>query len=87
VLTQAQRIAVTREHLSWSYRFALFWLIFAPVIFGSAYLLADTEQFTDPNRTLMFIMLATIITTSAVWQAIGIALARLENFILPRILD
>lgn len=87
MLTEAQRIAVTREHLSWSYRFALFWLIFALVIFGSAYLLADAEQLSESNRTLMFIMLATIIITSAVWQAIGFALARLENFILPRILN
>jgi len=82
--TEAQRVDATREHLSWCYRFALFWLALALVVFGGAYLLADAEQFSDSNRTLMFIMLATIIVTTAVWQGIGLALARLENFILPR---
>jgi hypothetical protein len=55
MLTEAQRIANTREHLSWAYRVAIFWAVFATT-------------------------LGTIIVTSAVWQAIGFAPARLENF-------
>ena len=85
MLTEAQRIANTREHLSWAYRFAVFWLIFAIIIFGGAYLFSDFEQLSEANRTLMLIMLGTIIITSAVWQTIGFALARLENFILPHL--
>jgi hypothetical protein len=85
MLTEAQRIANTREHLSWAYRFAVFWLIFAIIIFGGAYLLADFQQLSDASRMLMFIMLGTIIITSAVWQAVGFTLARLENLILPRL--
>ena len=80
MLTEAQRIANTREHLLWAYRVAIFWLVFAILIFGSAYLLADFEQMSEASRTLMFSTLGTIIVTSAVWQAIGFALARLENF-------
>jgi hypothetical protein len=38
---EAQRVAVTREHLSWCYGFALFWLILAIIVFGGANLLAD----------------------------------------------
>ncbi len=36
------------------------------------------------NRTLMFIMLGTIIVKNASWQAMGLALARIENLVLPR---
>jgi hypothetical protein len=32
----------------------------------------------------MFVMLGTIVVTNAIWQAAGLALARLENLILPR---
>ena len=71
MLTEAQRIANTREHLSWAYRFAIFWAVFAILIFGSACLLADFERMSEASRTLMFITLGTIIITSAVWQAIG----------------
>jgi hypothetical protein len=39
---------------------------------------------SDANQTLMFVMLGTIVVTNAIWQAAGLALARLENLILPR---
>jgi hypothetical protein len=38
---------------------------------------------SEATRTLMFVVIGTIIITSAVWQALGFALARLENFIIP----
>jgi len=85
MLSEAQRVANTREHLSWSYRFALFWLVLSSVIFGASFALAEFDGLSEGNRTLMFIMLGTIIVTSAIWQAVGFALARLENFILPRV--
>jgi hypothetical protein len=84
MLTEAKRVANTREHLSWAYRFALFWLVLSLIIFGAAYALAALEELSDTSRTLMFVMLGTIIVTTAVWQATGFALARLENFIIPR---
>jgi hypothetical protein len=85
MLSEAQRIANTREHLTWSYRFALFWLVLSLAIFGGAYALAGFEEMSEASRMLMFIMLGTIIVTSAVWQAAGFTLARLENFIIPRV--
>jgi hypothetical protein len=85
MLSEAQRVANTREHLTWSYRFALFWLVLSLVAFGGAYALADLQEMSEATRTLMFVMIGTIIVTSAVWQAVGFALARLENFIIPRV--
>jgi hypothetical protein len=41
-LGEAQRVANTREHLTWSYRFALFWLVLSLVIFGGAYARTST---------------------------------------------
>jgi type IV secretory pathway component VirB8 len=32
MLTEAQRIANTREHLSWAYRVAIFWAVFATTL-------------------------------------------------------
>jgi hypothetical protein len=70
--------------MSWSHRFALFWLALSLVIFGGAYLLAEVSEMSETNRTLMFVMLGTIVVTNVIWQAAGLALARLENVILPR---
>jgi hypothetical protein len=84
LLSEPQRVANTREHMSWSHRFALFWLALSLVIFAGAYALAEFGDMPEASRTLMFIMLGTIIVTNAIWQAAGLALARLENLILPR---
>jgi hypothetical protein len=84
LLNESQRVANTREHMSWAHRFALFWLALCLAIFGGAYALAEVGELSDTSRTLMFIMLGTLIVTNAIWQAAGMALARLENLILPR---
>ena len=54
------------------------------VLFGGAYSLAEVGDIPESSRTLMFVMLGAIIVTNAMWQAAGLALARLENVILPR---
>jgi hypothetical protein len=84
MLSEPQRVANTREHMSWAHRFALFWLALSLAIFAGAYALAEIGELTEASRTLMFIMLGTIIITNVIWQAAGLVLARLENLILPR---
>jgi hypothetical protein len=84
MLGEPLRMSNAREHNSWSRRFALFWLALSLAVFGGAYALAEASEMSNTNRTLMFVMLGTIILTSAVWQAAGLALTRLENLILPR---
>ena len=84
MLSERIRVANTREHISWTHRFALFWFALSLVIFGGAYALAEIGEMSEASRTLMFVMLGTILVINAVWQAVGLALARLENLILPR---
>ncbi len=84
MLSETKRVANMREHISWSHKLALFWLALSLVFFGGACALAEVTEMFSANRTLMFIMLGTIIITNAIWQAAGLALARIENLILPR---
>ena len=84
VLSENQRVANTREHMSWAHKFALLWLALSLLLFGGGYALAEIGEMSDSSRTLMFIMLSVIIVTNAIWQATGLAIARLQNMILPR---
>ena len=84
MLSEPVRVANTCEHISWSHRFAFFWLVLTLVLFGGAYALTEVGDMPKSSRTLMFVMLGAIIVTNAMWQATGLALARLENVILPR---
>lgn len=84
MLSETTRVANTRGHMSWSHRFALFWLALSLLLFGGACAVAEVGEMPETMRTLSFVMLGTLIITNAIWQAAGLALARLENLILPR---
>jgi hypothetical protein len=84
MLRESQWIAHTREHLSWAYRFSLFWFLLSLGVFGAAYAVCEIGEVPSETRELTFIMLGTIIVTNAIWQAAALALARLEKVILPR---
>jgi hypothetical protein len=84
MLRESQWVAHTREHLSWAYRFSLFWLLLSLAVFGAAFAVCEIGEVPSEARELTFIMLGTIIVTNAIWQAAALALARLENVILPR---
>ena len=70
MLSERIQIANTREHISWTYRFALFWFALSLAIFGGAYALAEIGEMSEASRTLMFVMLGTILVINAVWQAV-----------------
>lgn len=82
MLSEPTRVANTREYVSWSQKFALFWLALSLLLFGGAYAIAELGDTPEAMRALMLIVLGTIIVTNAIWQATG--LTRLENLILPR---
>jgi len=75
MLSEPVRVANTREHISWSHRFAFFWLVLTLVLFGGAYALAEIGNMAESSR---------IQDVRHAWQVAGLALARLENVILPR---
>ena len=77
MLSEPLRIANAGEHNSWSRQFAVLWLALSLAVFGGAYALAEASEMSSTNRTLMFVMLGTIILTNAIWQAAGLALTRL----------
>ena len=84
LLSEIQRVANTREHMSWAYKLAFLWLAVSLLLFGGGYALAQLGAMSDQDRTLMFIMLGTIIVTNAIWQAAALIFARMENLILSR---
>ncbi len=71
LLSETKRVANMREHISWSHKFALFWLALSLVFFGGAYALAEA------NRTPFSSQMQS--GKQQAWP-----LARIENLILPR---
>ena len=81
---ESRRIANFREHIFWAHRWTLFWAALSIGVFVATYAFCAINETPETNRTLMYIALATILIISAIWQATGLALARLESLILVR---
>jgi hypothetical protein len=85
MISESEQVAITRGHMAWAYRFTLFWLILSLAIFGTGYASRKwARRLRTPARRCS-LCLARI--TSAIWQAVALALARFENLILPRLRD
>jgi hypothetical protein len=50
MISESQQVANTRGHMSWAYRFALFWLILSLAIFGSGYVIAEMGEVAQDTR-------------------------------------
>jgi hypothetical protein len=79
-----QKLALLSEHMGWARTYAIYWLITCLAVFGGAYAIADMIDISPENRGPLLIMLGTIIIVSAVWQAAGLLVVRLEQVVLPR---
>jgi hypothetical protein len=75
-------VAVLREHMQWAYRFAIFWDVLALAVFGGGYALATIMELNGENRTVMAVMLGTLLILNAMWQAAGLLLSRFHTVVL-----
>ena len=76
--------AILRAHLEWARRQAIFWLVLSLGVFAAAFWLLGLAEVPDSDRTAALVILSTLILLNALWQAIGLTLARLESMILAR---
>lgn len=81
---EVPNIGIVREHLKWAQGYVVFWMIITFAIFGASYGISQMLELSAELRTLTFIIVGTALIINAVWQAAGLALARIERIILPR---
>jgi hypothetical protein len=81
---ELHRVAIFRAPIFWAFRWTLFWMVLSTIVFGGTYAFGATNEISEAHRILMFVVLATILIITAVWQSTGLALARLETLILLR---
>jgi hypothetical protein len=84
-MDETRDTGILREHLRWAQGYVMFWMILTFAIFGAAYAMAQMFELSNELRTIAFIVLGTVLIINAIWQAAGLALARLERIILPRV--
>jgi hypothetical protein len=87
------KIQIIRLHKTWADRYMVFWQVLTLLVFFGAYLVLSESNAEPAASTGALVLLATIVLIAAIWQAVGLAVARvhlilkgvnLENQTKPR---
>lgn len=72
------RIQVIAQHKEWANKYGGLWVVIVLVTFVAAFLLVEEEAV----RTPALVLLGTILVVGAVWQAAGMAVARVHMLLI-----
>lgn len=76
-----QQFAIIKLHKSWADHYTVIWQIIALGVLGGIYFLMPQLGVAPSERTNGMILLLAIVTVSAVWQAAGLAIARIHMIV------
>jgi hypothetical protein len=74
-------IAILRKHKKWADGYSVIWLIISFGVLAGNYWLLTMLEASEADRVAMMIVVATLVLVSAIWQAAGMSLARMERIL------
>jgi hypothetical protein len=75
---EAKDYHILRLHKTWADRYTLFWQVFILILFSGIYVLLDQTDIDPAERASAFVLLASMVLAAAVWQAVGLGVARVH---------
>jgi len=69
---------ILRLHKRWADGFTVIWQLLTLVLFGAAYVFFDRSAIDPADRDSALILLGVMILIAALWQATGLAIARIH---------
>lgn len=72
------RLEVIRQHKRWADRYLVIWIVLIIFLFGGVHVLLESAALPLEARTGPYILLAAIVLAGAIWQAAGLAVARIH---------
>lgn len=69
---------ILRLHKRWADGFTIIWHLLTLVLFGAAYVFLDKSAVDPTERNSALILLGFMILMTALWQATGLAIARIH---------
>lgn len=76
-----QQFEIIKLHKAWADRYTIVWQIIAVGVIAGIYILTQQIEVAPQERTNALILLAAIVIVSAVWQAAGLAVARIHMIV------
>jgi hypothetical protein len=72
------RIRIIKLHKRWADGYTLLWQLFVVLFFGGIYFVLEQFGAGAPERTATFVLLAVMVLVAAIWQSIGLGIARVH---------
>jgi cation transport ATPase len=76
-----EKLRILKLHKRWADRYTLIWLVFAVVLLTGFQFVLDQAGIEAVDRTAVMLLLALIVIVVAIWQAAGLAVARVHMII------
>ncbi len=76
-----EQARIIRLHKRWADRYTLAWLGFAVLLLTGFQLVLDRAGVEAAERTAVTLLLALVVLLAAIWQAIGLGIARVHMIV------
>jgi hypothetical protein len=75
---ETDELRILRLHKTWADRYTVIWQIFILVLFTGIYFLLEQFGAAATERADVLVLLAVMVLAAAVWQAVGLGIARVH---------
>jgi hypothetical protein len=75
---EPENLRILRLHKTWADRYTLVWQVFILVLFVGVYFLLQQGGMSSSDRAEALVLLAVMVLTAAIWQGLGLAVARIH---------
>jgi hypothetical protein len=76
-----ERLRILKLHKQWADRYLLIWLVFALALLAAFEFLLEWSGIGAAERAGIVALLGLLILLSAIWQAVGLAVARVHMIV------
>jgi hypothetical protein len=73
-----EQVRILKLHKRWADRYTLGWLGFAVLLLTGFQIVFDYAGVEAAQRTMLMLLLTLIVLVAAIWQAIGLGIARVH---------
>jgi hypothetical protein len=76
-----EQVRILKLHKRWADRYTLGWLGFTVLLLTGFQFVLDRAGVEAAERTMIVLLLAVIVLVAAIWQAIGLGIARVHMIV------
>jgi hypothetical protein len=76
-----EQVRIIKLHKRWADRYTLMWLGFAVLLLTGFQFVLDRAGIESAERTALMLLLALIVLLAAIWQAVGLGIARIHMIV------